>query len=47
MTKFEEIKDGDFIFINFDYFLDTIRNIPKKLPKFNLVSHNSDSTNQI
>ena len=47
MTKFEEIKDGDFIFINFDlfdYFLDTIRNIPKKLPKFNLVSHNSDRT---
>lgn len=47
MTKFEEIKDGDFIFINFDlfdYFLDTIRNITKKLPKFNLVSHNSDRT---
>ena len=47
MTKFEEIEDGDFIFLNFylfDYFLDTIRRISKKLPKFNLVSHNSDRT---
>ena len=39
MTKFEEIEDGDFIFLNFylfDYFLETICRIPKKLPKFNL-----------
>jgi hypothetical protein len=47
MTKFEEIEDGDFIFLNFDlfdYFVDIISTIQKKLPKFNLVSHNSDRT---
>ena len=47
MTKFEQINDCDFVFLNFDlfdYFLDTIRTIEKKLPKFNLVSHNSDKT---
>jgi hypothetical protein len=40
MTKFEQIEDGDFIFLN----LDIIRTIQKKLPKINLVSHNSDRT---
>ena len=45
----DKIKDGDFIFVNFDlfyYFLDTIRNIPKRLPKFNLeVIHNKITHN--
>lgn len=47
MTKFEEIKDSDFVFLNFglfEYFVDIISKITKKLPKFNLVCHNSDRT---
>lgn len=47
MTDLRQLRDGDFVFLNFDVFsqfFNFVRNFPMKLPKFNLVVHNSDQT---
>ena len=46
-TDLMQLRENDFIFLNFDTFnrfLAFIRNFPVKLPKFNLLTHNSDRT---
>ena len=49
-TNLHQLAENDFIFLNFDVFsqfFTFIHNFPKKLPKFNLLTHNSDQTFRI
>jgi hypothetical protein len=50
MTDLRQLRYGDFVFLNFDVFsqfFHFVRNFPMKLPKFNLVVHNSDQAFRI
>jgi hypothetical protein len=49
-TNLHQLTENDFIFLNFDVFnqfFTFIHKFPIKLPKFNLLTHNSDQTFRI